>query len=312
MTTPLRRLWALPSLPPPTSRNLWLALAALVAWQNLWMLHITQEQPKLVLFVVLLWWGALTCMEDRLEQLRPAPSPLSLGLGSLLLLWCLWRSRQIIGLDSVISILTPLEGLALALLCEPLRRLRRFRQQLLILALLPLFTLTTQATAVSSWLEARLSPFAASLAATLLSWLGLEALSDGRLVRTATGSVSVAGACSGIDQIAQVLAIAVIFLLAFPLRRPRHRQLVWSGAVVLPLLLNGARIALLATIAPGPGQTATDTSWWFDFFHEEVGSLLFSGLSVFLFGALYLALIERELGPPPAGPAAPGPTARSQ
>lgn len=307
MTPPPRQRWALPPLPPPTSRNLWLTLAALVAWQNLWVLHSTQEQPKLVLFVVLLWWGALTCMEDRLEHLRPAPSRLSLMLGSALLLWCLWRSQQIMTLDSVIALLTPLEGLALALLCEPLHRLRRFQQQLLILWLLPLFTLATQASAVSSWLEAGASPFAASLAASLLSWLGLEAVSDGRLVRTATGSVSVAGACSGIDQIAQVLAIAVIFLLAFPLRRPLHHLLVWTGAVVLPVLLNGVRIALLARIAPGPRQTVGDTSWWFDFFHEEMGSLIFSGLSVFFFGALYLALIERELGPPPAGPAAPGP-----
>lgn len=297
-----RWLVALPPLPIPSKRNLWLSLAGLVAWQNLWMLHTTQQQPKLVLFVLLLWWGALTCLEDRLERLRPAPSPIGLLLGSLLLLWCFWRTQQIMTLDAVIALLTPLQGLALVLLCVPLRRWRQFSQQLLILSLLPLFMLITQATAVSAWLEARLSPFSASLAATLLSWLGLEAVSAGRLVHTAVGSVSVAAACSGLDQIGQVLAIAVIFSLAFPLRRPWHRLLIWLAALALPVLVNSIRIALLAVIAPAAGPAEEQQRWWFDFFHEQMGSLLFSGISVFLFGAVYLWLIERELAAPPPSP----------
>jgi hypothetical protein len=37
----------------------------------------------------------------------------------------------------------------------------------------------------------------------------------------------------------------------------------------------------------------------FTFFHDDLGSLLFSGIAVFIFGSLYLRLLERELPPLP-------------
>lgn len=294
----------LPKLPPPTARNLWLALAALLAWHNLWILHATQEQPKLVLFVLLLWWGALTCMEDRLESLRPRPSGVSLLLGSLLLLWCLWRSSLVLSLDAVMAVITPLEGLALVWLCVPLRRMRLFWQQFLILALLPPFCLITQATPVAGWIDGWMSPFTATFAAGLLSSLGLDAISAGRDVQTTAGAVSVAGACNGLDQIGQVLAIALIFSLAFPLRSRLRRLLCWLAALIIPVATNAARIALLAQIVSLGAKPGTrGGGWWFDFFHEEMGSLIFSGFAVFLFGAFYLWLIEAELGPAQPWPA---------
>jgi cyanoexosortase A len=283
-------------LPPPTAVNLWLALAAVVAWHNLWILHATQEQPKLVLYVLLLWWGALTCMEDRLETLRLRPSGLSALLGSLLLLWCLWRSSQLISIDAVVALITPLEGLALVWLCVPLSRMRQFWQQLLILALLPPFCLITQNTPVSRWIDGWISPLTAASSAGLLSTLGFEAFATGRIVQTTTGAVSVAGACNGLDQIGQLLAIALIFSLAFPLRSRLRRLLCWVAALIIPLITNAVRIALLAQIVSLGGRPGTPgAGWWFDFFHEEMGSLIFSGLAVFLFGAIYLWLIEAEL-----------------
>jgi hypothetical protein len=37
----------------------------------------------------------------------------------------------------------------------------------------------------------------------------------------------------------------------------------------------------------------------FRFFHDDLGSLLFSGIAVFVFGTLYMRLLERELAPLP-------------
>lgn len=296
----MNKLPRLPSIPPPTPRNLWLLLASLVVWQNLWLLFATQESPKLLLFVVLLWWGALTCMEDRLETLRPSPSPYSLMLGSLLLLWSFWRSSQILTLDSVVYILAPVQGFALALLCVPIRRLGQFSQQLLILAFLPIYPMINSVGPVTRWLENWVSPLTATLAASWLSMLGLDVISSGRLVQTPTGGVTVAGACSGIDQVSQVLAIALIFFLAFPLRRAGHRWFMLFAAIGSAVTINTLRIALLALIVSVEGPMVKGGGWWFHFFHEEMGSLIFSGINVFLFGALYLWVIEREIGPPPS------------
>lgn len=291
-------------LPPPTSRNLWLALAALVAWQNLWMIHTTQTQPSLVLYVLLLWFGALICLEDRLERLRPRPSTFSLFTGSLLLLWCLWRTIQIASPQAVVAFLTPLEGLALVLICASFLRIASFWQPLLILFSLPVYRLLTQANPLNLKLEGWLSPFTAATASTLLNTLGLESFSSGRLVQTPTGAVKVLNACSGLDQLGQVLGVALIFCLAFPLRKWLHLVVVWVAALVLPILTNAARIAILAQIVSIEASPVKSDRYWFNFFHDSYGSLIFSGISVALFGALYLWVIERELPPlvPPERP----------
>lgn len=294
---PLHGLWSRLTLPPPTSRNLWLAIAAVVAWQNLWMIHTTQTQPSLVLYVLLLWFGALICLEDRLDHLRPRPSGLSLISGTLLLLACLWRSSQIASPQAVVAFLTPMEGLALVLLCVSFVRIGTFWQPLLILFSLPFYRLLTQANPLNLRLEGWISPFTAATATNLLNILGLEAVHSGRLVQTPTGGVQVLNACSGLDQLAQVLGVALIFCLAFPLRRAWHLAAVWVAALSLPILINAVRIAILAQIVSIEGSSANSNRFWFNFFHDSYGSLLFSGISMALFGAVYLWVIERELAP---------------
>jgi hypothetical protein len=37
----------------------------------------------------------------------------------------------------------------------------------------------------------------------------------------------------------------------------------------------------------------------FTFFHDDLGSLLFSGIAVYVFGILFMRLLERELPPLP-------------
>jgi exosortase/archaeosortase family protein len=86
--------------------------------------------------------------------------------------------------------------------------------------------------------------------------------------------------------------VAVIFLLAFPLRRWSDRWLVLLAAVPLAIASNVIRISLLALIVGlrVPHQTAL-----FVFFHDDMGSLVFSVLAVLLLGKLYLRLIDRQL-----------------
>ena len=287
-----------PDIPPATPRNLWLLLALLVATQNVTVFHAVQSDQAAVL-ALLCWGGALICMEDQLEDLRPAPGLVGLVFGSILLIWVLARTAVILHVDGILFALPPLAGLALALLCQPLARVRSLRDPLLCLALIPAFHLLSRFVVP----ERALSLVTADGSAFWLSILGFDVVVDGRRVMLAGGGVSVAGACNGIEIISMLICISIIFLLAFRVRSIVSRTLLLLAAPLIAWLSNTIRIAFLAFLTTmGQGQART----LFDFFHEEAGSLLFSGVAVFLYGLLYTRLLERELPPlPPAPPEAP-------
>jgi len=280
-------------IPAPTSRNLWLLTAGLVAIHQLWVIQTTQEATALLVFSLLCWWGALTCMEDRLDSLRPNPSWPSLMAGGAILVWSLVRSAQILDRDSMIYMIAVLQVIALAFLCKPIRRVAVFWQQIFILSLVPISLVSQR-----FFPEAFLSIVTARMATAWLTIFGFEATNIGRVVTiNQQASVAVAGPCTGYEQISQVIAIAVIFLLAFPLRKRNHQIFILSMAPLVAIVCNTFRIALLNVIVYFEGMGGTNNQWWFDFFHEGEGSLIFSGIAVCLFAWIYLKVLDRELGP---------------
>jgi cyanoexosortase A len=289
----LKDLWH--RVPPATPRNLWLLTAGVVAFHNIWVIYSTQDATALLVFSVLCWWGALTCMEDRLEGLRPRPSLPGVVVGFAILGWCLIRSSLILDRDSVIYALAPLEAIGLALLCTPMRRITEFWHQIVILALVPLSLIGQHI-----YPERQLSVATASMASMLLSLLGFNVSTNERIVTiSGQASVSVMERCSGYEQIAQVLSIAIIFLLAFPLRSFRNKLTVLIAAPVIAIICNTFRVALLNLIIYIELLTIAKDDWWFDFFHEGEGSLIFSAIAVCIFSWLYLKVLDKELGPPP-------------
>ena len=286
---PVLQPW-LPSIPPPTLRNLWLLLALLVATQNSAVFH-TSQSANVTVLAVMIWGGALICIEDQLDDLEPNPGLFGLLVGSILLLWALARTAVILHWDGLIFLLAPLAGLALALLCLPLRQLGRFRDPLLCLLLLPSFALLMRVLP-----EEPLSLLTARGAGFWLSILGLDVVVQGRSVMLPGGGVQVLAACNGLDMMAQILCVGLIFMLAFRIRSWFSRLLLFAAAPVIGLVCNTFRIALLAGCA-GVGQGKG--SPLFTFFHDETGSLVFSGVAVFVYGLLYINLLERELAPQP-------------
>ena len=292
------------ALPRATTRNLWLLLAGALATQNIAVFHSSQTANTAVL-AVLVWGGALVCLEDRLDQLQLRPSRTARWLGSGLVLWVLLRTALVLQWDGLLYALAPIAGLALALLARPCRQLGLFRDALLCLLLLPGFALLMRLLP-----EQPISLLTASLAGLLLNSLGIGVVVDQRSVlMTPGGGVQVLAACNGLDMIALVFCTAIIFLLAFPIRSKLSRLIVLTAAPLIGLLSNTIRIAILTLVA---GSGNGKGSFWFDFFHQDTGSLIFSGAAVFLFGLCYLRLLEPELaplpqGPPPARPRAPQP-----
>jgi cyanoexosortase A len=278
----------IPPIPPATPRNLWLLLAGAVALQNLAVFHTSQTDHTAV-FALLVWGGALICFEDQIESLDPKPVLVGLITGTLLLLWVMARTAVVLHWDGILFALAPLAGLALALLCRPPGDLKRFLDPLLCLMMLPSFALLMRL-----FPEQPLSLLTARIAGIWLGSLGLDVAVSGRNVMLPGGGVEVLGPCNGLDMMAQMVCVAIIFLLAFRIRSTISRVVLMLAA---PLIGNTIRIALLAIFA---GQGQSKGSFLFDFFHKDGGSLVFSGVAVFVFGVLYMRLLERELPPLPA------------
>ena len=106
------------------------------------------------------------------------------------------------------------------------------------------------------------------------------------------GGVRVLAACNGLDMMSQIICVSIVFLLAFPIRSTLSRIFLLISAPLVGLLSNSFRIAILAwctSFGSGKGSPV------FKFFHEDAGSLVFSGIAVFVFGWLYLVVLEKEL-----------------
>jgi cyanoexosortase A len=280
----------IPSIPPATPRNLWLLLAAALAIQNLAVFQSSQDE-HITVFAALIWGGALICMEDQIETLEPNPQWPGLLVGVALLSWVVTRTAMILYWDGMIFILPLLGCIGLALLCEPIKEIGRFRDSFLCLLMLPAFNILLKLIPVGP-----MSVLTANLSGFWLGILGFDNVVRNKTVLMPTGGVEVLPACNGVDMIAQVVCIAVIFQLAFPLRSRLGRMLIFTLAPLIGLASNTIRIAILALcVANGNGQGTP----LFRFFHDDIGSLIFSGVAVFVFGIIYMRLLERELPPLP-------------
>lgn len=279
-------------VPPPTPRNLWLTLSSLVALQSLIVFTNTQMTGNAITALIV-WGGALICMEDKIDNLRPKPSRLSLFTGTVVLLYSLYRTSQVNSSDSLLYLLTPIAGLGLILIANPIKDIPEYRDSLVTLCLLPLFLLVQLL--VTTYVTNDLSTLTAKF---VILWLGLLGLSpirlDGNTVFVNGGAVQVMHECNGLEMMMQILITAVIFLLAFPLRSRLGRFFVFIISPIIGFLVNSSRIALLAVFTSLNSESGKAL---FDFFHEQAGSLIFSGIAVFMLGYLYLIIINRELPP---------------
>jgi cyanoexosortase A len=281
-------------IPPPTPRNLWLTLCSLVATQNLVVFTNSQITGNAIT-ALLVWGGALICMEDRIEDLKPRPSFLSLLIGTSVVVYCLYRTSRIFNSDSFLYFLVPAAGVGLTLMVGSFRDVQKFKDSLLILCLLPLFVVIQ--IGVATYITDDLSILTAKF---VLFWLGLLGISPiqlvGNTVYTGGGAVQVMHECNGFEMIMQMVITAIIFLVAFPLRSRLGRCLILTSSPIIGFVVNSMRIALLAVFTSFDSSTGRHL---FDFFHEQAGSLIFSGIAVFILGYIYLAILERELPPLP-------------
>ena len=178
-------------------------------------------------------------------------------------------------------------GVALALLLQPPARLWQLRDPLLILSVLPAVLILHQLVPIQALMYGT-----AKVSALSLSLLGQDVLLQGTTVWLPGGGVNVNPTCSGRNTISQIFAVAAIFVMAFPLRQIWLRLLILALSPLLGFIGNCIRIATLALIN---ASDWAEKKYWFDFFHESEGSLVFSAITVSVFAWGYLKLMDHQL-----------------
>jgi hypothetical protein len=204
-----------------------------------------------------------------------------------LLVAMLWFGQRLMNSDFISSLLPLLAGIALALLAAPGSKLRPFLPSFSVLALLPVVRAVGSLTPLGP-----LSVATAWLAQQMLKLSGYAAEHYGTLVKLQGGGVNVSGECAGLSILLQLLLVAVIFALAFPMRHRWQNGLMIVVAPLIGMAANGMRITLLALLIT---SSLPNRQWWFDLFHYHWGALMFSGLGMQLFVWFYVYWMARQV-----------------
>lgn len=268
------------------NRDLWGLLAAIFALYLLQLSLLTQ-MPDVALNLMLVMGGAVLVLNSPPAGWQPRPGRIGRWVGVALLVVMLWFGQRLMSSDLISSLLPLLAGIALALLAAPASKLRPFLKSFCVLALLPVVSAVNTLTPLGP-----LSVATAWLAKQMLSICGYTAVQLGTLVKLQGGGVIVSGACAGLSILLQLLLVAVIFALAFPMRHRWQNGLLIVVAPLLGMVVNGMRITLLALFVT---SSLPNRQWWFEFFHDHWGSLLFSGVGMQLFVWLYVYWMSRQV-----------------
>jgi exosortase/archaeosortase family protein len=268
------------------NRELWGLLAAIFALYLLQLSLLTQW-PDVALNMVLVMGGAVLVLNSPPAGWQPRPGRIGRWVGVALLVVMLWFGQRLMSSDFLSSLLPLLAGIALALLAAPASKLRPFLKSFCVLALLPVVSAVSTLTPLGP-----LSVATAWLTKQMLSFCGYTAVQLGTLLKLQGGGVNVGGACAGLGMLLQLLLVAVIFAMAFPMRHRWQNGLMIVMAPLLGIVVNGMRITLLALFVT---SSLPNRMWWFEFFHEHWGSLLFSGVGMQLFVWLYVYWMARQV-----------------
>jgi exosortase/archaeosortase family protein len=269
--------------------SLWLGLACLLIGQSL-LLSLLAGSPSQFVSLILAWFGAyLVCrvpLPIAREVMRPTLSGACLGFA--LLVWVQWRIHLIAGNDLAITFLPFFSVLGLLLVAVPRQGCKPFLASLGLLVLLPVMEFLNYSNSIS---QALIMLNAGILRVSLLL-LGLPAKGEGALLTLYEGGVRIYPSCSGLDSVKQLIMVAIIFAIAFPMLYRWQNGWMCLVAVSLALALNVLRIGLLLLI---DGSPIPNRDYWFELFHTGWPALLFPGVATYLFVQIYLLWMERQV-----------------
>jgi len=268
------------------NRELWVLVTGIFALYFLLLNLLTQPIDE-VLNLLLVLGGAVLVFNGPSADWQPRPGRIGRWVGVALLVAVLLRGQRMVGFDLISSLLPLLGAIGLVLLAAPANKLLPFLPSLSVVALLPVIRALGWLTPVGP-----LSVATAWLTKQMLTLSGYTAVQFGTSVGLKNGGVIVSGSCAGLSILLQLLMVAVIFAMAFPMRHRWQNGLMLLVAPLIGMVINGMRIMLLALLIT---SSLSGKQWWFDFFHEDWGSLIFSGLGMQLFVWIYVYWMARQV-----------------
>ncbi|KAM3099892.1 cyanoexosortase A [Phormidesmis sp. 146-12] len=229
---------------------------------------------------ILFWFAIAALVFKKRSQLNLSSDIFSISLGAFLMSLVLIKSKFLIGNDIFLRLLPFVSVLGISLMASGMSRLKHYWRELMLLAFFiipPGF--------VSLFIDP--SPLTARFSTFVLWCLGFDVSRQGLLIHLPRGSIEVYAGCSGIAVILQLLGLALIYLF---LCRTRFHQKVWLVTIAFSLAftINGLRVALMAVLVALSNQSA------FEYWHVSDGSLIFSTIAVFSFGAFCNFLIPQS------------------
>lgn len=138
------------------------------------------------------------------------------------------------------------------------------------------------------WPVVDISGLTAKFATFILWYSGADVSLDKFNVMLPQGGVNVNMGCSGLEGMFYLLGLSILFLFMFPMEGMVKKAMVPIVAVLIAFVVNGFRIVLLAVLANAQKSEAVD--YW----HVGEGSLIFSMISVAIFGIFCWFLIKQE------------------
>jgi cyanoexosortase A len=267
-------------------KGLWVVLAGLFS-VYLFLLSLLTQLPDEAINVALVLAGALVVFQGFPEGWQPRPARAGRWIGVALLVLVLARGQRMLAFDFASSLLPLLAGLGLVLLAAPWNQWQMFLRPLVVLGFLPVMRWVGWVTPLHP-----LSTVTAWLTHQFLWFSGFPSKLSGIFIYLPTSGVKVSDACAGLNMLLQLFVVAVIFAMAFPMRHHWQNGLMLVIAPLIALLCNAGRIMALALIND---STLANRKWWFDFFHEQWGGLVFSGIAMQLFVWLYVYWLARQV-----------------
>ncbi|BAZ11108.1 hypothetical protein NIES4071_29340 [Calothrix sp. NIES-4071] len=229
----------------------------------------------------LFWLAVSTLVWDKRHKLNLESGIFASLLGISMIGILLIKSASMTSFGGFLYISPVIFALGLALLASGFQGLKQYKGELI-----SLFFLGIPKLIPSSLINT--SPLTAKASAFILWYTGFKVTRDGVNIYLPKGSVEVASGCSGIEQIFQMLGLGILFILMFSLSQ-KAKIVVPIVAATLGFLVNAGRVSLMAVIVETGDKQA------FKYWHDGDGSLVFSLISVFLFGFFCWFLIRENI-----------------
>jgi cyanoexosortase A len=249
-------------------------------------IHLTltwKSDNSSLLGMSFLFWAAISSqIWEKRHSLNLESGIFSSFLGLLLIGLILLKSASLTSFGVFLYITPFIIAVSLALLASGFKGLTQYKGELIAL-----FCLVAPKV-IPSFLTNSISSLTAKFAAFLLWYTGSSVVLSGNIIYLPTGSVEVFSGCSGVEQIFQMLGLAILFLLMFP-QNQKQKILVPIVAIFLGFIINSLRVSLMAILVAKQQQEA------FKYWHDGDGSLVFSTIAVLLFGVFCWFLMERSL-----------------